>query len=73
MTQQGGRVSGWLGPEGDPFPITGTVKGGKLIIETHPQEGRTVAFSKAELTINGDKMSGTMDTDKGIIELVRSK
>jgi len=43
------------------------------MIETHPQEGRTVAFSKAELTINGDKMSGTMDTDKGIIELVRSK
>ena len=73
FTQKGDQVTGWLGPEGDPFPITGTVKGDKLIIETHPQEGRTVAFAKAELTINADKMSGTMDTDKGKIELMRSK
>ena len=73
FTQEGDRVSGWLGPEGDPFPITDAIKGDKLIIETHPQEGRTVAFAKAELTINADKTSGTIDTDKGKIELVRSK
>jgi hypothetical protein len=73
FTQEGDRVTGWLGPEGDPFPITGAVNGNKLVIETHPQEGRMVAFAKAELTINANKMSGTMDTDKGKIELVRSK
>ncbi len=73
LKQTGDQVTGSLGPAGDPFPITGTIKGNKLIIETHPQDGRDVAFAKAELTIDGDKMSGTMDGDKGKIEFVRSK
>lgn len=73
LTQKGSEVTGSLGPEGDPFPITGTVKGDKLVLETHPPEGRNVAFAKAELTIKGDKLTGTMDGDNGTIELVRSK
>jgi hypothetical protein len=31
-----------------------------------------VAFDQCDLTINGDKMVGTIDTDKGKIEFVKS-
>ena len=73
LKQTGHTVTGWLGPsENDPIPITGTVKGKKLTIKTHPQPGRSVAFAECDLTVNDDKMVGTIDTDKGKIELVRS-
>jgi hypothetical protein len=73
LKQTGHTVAGWLGPsENDPIPITATVKGEKLTIRTHPQPGRTVAFAECELTVNDDKMVGTIDTDKGKIEFVRS-
>jgi hypothetical protein len=69
LKQTGDTVTGWVGPsENDPIPITGVVKGDKLTIKTHPQPGRTVAFDKCDLTVNGDKMVGTIDTDKGKIE-----
>jgi hypothetical protein len=69
----GHAVSGWVGPaENDPIPITGVLKGNKLTIETHPQPGRTAAFEKCDLTVNRDKMVGTMDTNKGTIEFVKS-
>jgi len=72
--QTGHSVTGWLGPsENDPIPITVVLKGNKLTITTHPQPGRTVAFHSCEVTVNGDKMAGTIDTDKGTIEFVRSK
>jgi hypothetical protein len=71
--QAGQAVTGWLGPsEEDPIPITVILKGNKLIITTHPQPGRTVAFAKCEVTIRADRMAGTIDTDRGTIEFVRS-
>lgn len=71
--ENNGVVTGWVGPsESDPIPISGELKGNKLTIETHPQPGRTVAFAKCEVTFEGDRMKGTIDTDKGTIEFVRS-
>ena len=71
--QAGDAVTGWVGPsKDDPIPIKGTVNGDKLTIKTFPQPGRTVAFDKCDLIANGNKMVGTIDTDKGKIEFVRS-
>jgi hypothetical protein len=71
--QAGQVVTGWVGPsEDDPIPIAGTLQGNKLTIKTSPQPGRTVAFATCDVTVNGDKMAGTIDTDKGTIEFVRS-
>ncbi|SRR5258708_531566 len=71
--QSGDKVTGWVGPsENDPIPITGVVNGNTLTIKTSPQPGRTVAFDKCEVTLDGDKMVGTIDTDKGKIEFVKS-
>lgn len=73
LKQAGETVTGWVGPdENDPISITGIIKGDKLTIKTFPQPGRTVAFDKCELIVNGDKMAGTIDTDKGKIEFVRT-
>ena len=67
-------VTGWVGPdENDPIPITGILKRDRLTIKTSPQPGRSVAFDKCDLVVGGDKMAGTIDTDKGKIEFVRSK
>jgi hypothetical protein len=71
--QTGDAVAGWVGPsEDDPIPITGILKGNKLTVKTSPQPGRTVAFDKCAVTVNGHKMVGTIDTDKGTIEFVKS-
>jgi hypothetical protein len=71
--QTGEAVTGWVGPsEDDPIPITGNLKGNNLTIKTLPQPGRTVAFDKCDVTMNGQKMVGTIDTDKGTIEFVKS-
>ena len=73
LRQTGDKVKGWLGPsENDPIPVTGTVNGKKLTLQTHPQPGRNVAFDKCEMTVTDDKMAGTLDTDKGKIEFVRT-
>jgi hypothetical protein len=73
LKQTGDKVTGWVGPdENDPIPVTGILKENKLTIKTFPQPGRTVAFAKCDLTVGGDKMAGTIDTDKGKIEFVRS-
>jgi hypothetical protein len=71
--QTGNVVEGWVGPnEDDPIPITGILKGNKLTIKTFPQPGRTVAFDKCEVTVDSDKMVGTIDTDKGTVEFVKN-
>jgi hypothetical protein len=71
--QIGDVVTGWVGPnENDPITIDGILKENKLTIKTSPQPGRTVAFNKCDVTVNGDKMAGTIDTNKGTIEFVRS-
>jgi hypothetical protein len=73
FTQNGDKVTGWLGPsESDPIPITLALNGNELTIWTHPQPGRDVAFQRCEVTVDGDKMSGTIDTDKGKIEFSRT-
>src|SRR5262249_36762600 len=70
--QSGDKVTGWVGPsENDPIPISGVVDGKTLTIKTSAQPGRTVAFDKCEVTVNGNKMAGTIDTDRGKIEFVK--
>jgi hypothetical protein len=65
-------VTGWVGPaENDPIPTTGVVEGNKITLRTHPQPGRTSAFAVCNITLSGDKMIGTIDTNKGKIEFVR--
>jgi len=53
------------------------VKGNVLTLTTHPRPGRTVAFDKCYLTVDGEKMTGTTErngsSDKGTIEFVKSK
>ncbi|MBV9267379.1 MAG: hypothetical protein JO061_14500 [Acidobacteriaceae bacterium] len=72
LKQTGHNVTGWLGPsENDPIPVTGSVKGKQLKLTTHPQPGRTVAFSQCDLIVNDDKMAGTIDSGKGKIEFAR--
>src|ERR1700724_3278525 len=54
--QAGDVVTGWVGrSENDPIPIDGILKHNRLIIKTSPQPGLTVAFSKCDVTVNGDK------------------
>ncbi len=73
FNESGHDVTGWVGPsENDPIPISGVLRGNKLTIRTHPQPGRNVAFAECDVTVNGDKMTGTIDTNKGTIEFVRS-
>ena len=74
LSQDGTTVTGMIGPaETDMMPADGTVSGDKLILTTRPRTGRTAAFAKCEVTIAGDRMSGTIDTDKGKIEFVKRK
>jgi hypothetical protein len=40
---------------------------------TRPRTGRTAAFAKCEATVEGDRMTGMMDTNKGKIEFVKRK
>ena len=71
--QTGHAVTGWVGPsENDPIPVAGMIKGNKLTIETSPQPGRTAAFGKCNVTVKGHKMVGTIDTNKGTIEFVKT-
>jgi hypothetical protein len=73
LKQTGDTVTGWVGPsEDDPIPVHGEVAGNKLTLKTSPQPGRTVAFDSCDLNINGARMVGTIDVDKGKIEFVRS-
>ena len=74
LSQDGTTVTGMIGPaETDMMPADGTVSGNTLTLMTRPRTGRTAAFAKCEVTIAGDRMTGTIDTDKGKIEFVRKK
>ncbi len=74
LNQTGQKITGWVGPdERDPIPVDGAINGDKVTLSTHPQPGRTVAFDRCDLIVSGDKMTGTIDTDKGKIEFLRSK
>jgi hypothetical protein len=74
LSQDGGKITGMIGPgETEMMPAEGTVEGNKVTLLTRPRTGRTAAFAKAELTATGDKMTGTIDTDKGAIVLIRKQ
>ena len=61
-----------MGPnEDDPIQVNGALTGNKLTLKTSPRPGRTVAFVKCDMSVNGDRMVGTIDVDKGKIEFVR--
>jgi len=55
------------------FPVEGTWEGDTLIILARPRTGRTTAFTKCELMGTPERMTGTIDTNKGTIEFVRKK
>src|SRR3954453_2759431 len=74
FSQDGTEVTGMIGPaETDMMPANGTVSKDTLTLTTHPRAGRTAAFATCEVTITGDRMSGTFDTNKGKIEFVKRK
>jgi hypothetical protein len=74
FSQDGTEVTGMIGPaETDMMPAKGTVTDDKMILTTHPRAGRTAAFAKCEVTIMGDRMIGTFDSNKGKIEFVKRK
>jgi hypothetical protein len=74
LSQDGSKVTGMIGPAlTDMMPADGTMEGDRLTLLTRPRRGRTAAFAKCEATVTGDRMTGTIDTDKGTIELVRRK
>ena len=74
LSQDGPKVTGMLGPAlTDMFPVEGTWDGDKLTILARPRTGRTTAFTKCELTGTSERVTGTIDTNKGSIEFVRKK
>ena len=74
LSQDGTQVTGMIGPaETDMMPTEGTMDGTTLTLVTRPRKGRTAAFAKCELTGTRDRMTGTIDGDKGTIELTRKK
>jgi hypothetical protein len=74
LSQDGETITGMIGPgETEMMPADGTVSGNTVVLMTRPRKGRTAAFAKCEMTVKGDRMTGTLDTDKGTIELVKRK
>ena len=74
LSQDGQKITGMIGPaETDMMPVEGTVSGNTVALMTRPRTGRTAAFAKCEVTVEGDRMTGTIDTDKGKIEFVKRK
>jgi len=72
FSQDGATVTGMIGPaETDMMPAEGTVEGTTLTLRTRPRTGRTAAFAQCEVTGTPDRMTGTIDGDKGTIEFVR--
>ena len=72
FSQDGTQVTGMIGPaETEMMPAKGPVSEDKLILTTHPRTGRTAAFEKCEVTITGERMSGTTDDNKAKIEFVK--
>lgn len=74
LSQDGSKITGMIGPgETEMMPAEGTVDGNKVTLLTRPRTGRTAAFARSELTATTEKMTGTMDADKGTIELIRKQ
>ena len=78
LKQVDDKITGSIGAdEQNQHPLDGVVAGNRITLRTHPRPGRTVAFAKCELTVDGDKMSGTPEGgDLGVkanIELTRDR
>jgi hypothetical protein len=77
LKQTGDEVTGSIGvDERNQHPLDGVVNGNRITLTTHPRPGRTVAFDKCYLTMDGAKMTGTTEggdlRDKATIEFVRA-
>lgn len=78
LKQTGDGLTGSIGvDERNQHPLDGAVKGNLITLTTHPRPGRSVAFRKCYLTVDGEKMTSTTErkgsSDKGTIEFVRMK
>ena len=74
LSQDGEKITGMIGPaETDMMPADGTVSGKTVVLMTRPRRGRTAAFARCEVTVEGDRMTGTLDSDKGTVEFVKRK
>ena len=72
LSQDGVTVTGMIGPAlTDMMPVEGTVEGATLTLRPRPRAGRTAAFATCALSGTHDRMSGTIDTDQGTIEITR--
>jgi hypothetical protein len=78
LKQTGDDITGSIGAdERNQHPLDGVAKENVVTLTTHPRPGRTAAFAKCSLTVDGEKMTGTTEggdlRDKATIELVRMK
>ena len=77
LKQTGDKVTGQIGPSGDAtISIEGVLTADKLTLKTSPRPGRTAAFDTCELTVDDEKMIGTIqggDVGKGTIQFMRIK
>jgi len=74
LSQDGTKITGMMGAAvTDMFPVEGTWDGDKLTILARPRKGRTTAFAKCELTGTRERMTGTIDNDKGMVEFIRKQ
>jgi len=74
LSQDGTKITGMMGAAvTDMFPVEGTWDGDNLTILARPRKGRTTAFAKCELTGTRERMTGTIDTDKGTVEFIRKQ
>lgn len=74
LSQDGTKIVGMIGAAvTDMFPVEGTWDGDNLTILARPRKGRTTAFAKCELTGTRERMTGTIDADKGTVEFIRKQ
>ena len=78
LNQSGDNITGSIGAnDANQHPLDGVIEGNRIVLTTHPRPGRTVAFDKCYLTLDGERMTGTTEggdlREKATIELVRMK
>jgi hypothetical protein len=75
LKQTGDKVTGQIGPSDDAtISIEGVLTALKLTLKTNPRPGRTAAFDSCDLTVDDEKMAGTIrggDAGEGTIEFIR--
>lgn len=75
LKQTGDKVTGHIGPSDDAtISIEGDLIARKLTLKTNPRPGRTAAFDSCDLTVDDERMVGTIrggDAGEGTIEFIR--